>query len=314
MAIETSQQLKMASTFEVKLSSFLQWKGRRSSKQYMNDIRESTSAKTELDTMYTGLESTQTSNVSFHHAQHANVSAHMNHDSCSSQHWPQNIPWQLLITDYFHFGRSEYLVVTDYYSKMPIIRRIPTPQCNASKTISVLKELFAEHGIPEVLLTDNGPQFANAFFTKFTTDWKYDCNTSSPRNPRSNGQAEAAIKTIKRLLPHAKCSGQDPYLAVLPYCSMSIDAHLHSPTEMLYQWVLHTTVPQWIRHADPPADAEHDHLNQHATQSAEYNSQWGCCKKPPFFASQTISVLNDARNLWLPAIIFHKANNGSYLV
>ena len=39
-----------------------------------------------------------------------------------------------------------------------------------------------------------------------------------------------------------------------------------------------------------------------------------CCKKPPFFAGQTISVLNDARNLWLPATIIHKANNGSYLV
>ena len=144
-------------------------------------------------------------------------------------------PWQLLSADYFHFDGSEYLVVMDYYSKMPIIRRIPASQCNASKTISVLKELFAEHGIPEVLCTDNGPQFANALFTKFATDWKFDHNTSSPRNPRSNGQAEAAIKTVKGLLTHAKCSGQDPYLALLAYHSTPIDAHLHSPAEMLYQ-------------------------------------------------------------------------------
>ena len=31
-------------------------------------------------------------------------------------------PWQLLGTVYFHFDGSEYLAVTDYYSKMPIIR------------------------------------------------------------------------------------------------------------------------------------------------------------------------------------------------
>ena len=79
------------------------------------------------------------------------------------------------------------------------------------------------------------PQFANAPFTEFATDWKSDHNTSSPKNPRSNGQAEAAIKTVKGLLTHAKCSGQDPYLALLVYCSMPIIAHLHSPAEMLYQ-------------------------------------------------------------------------------
>ena len=134
---------------------------------------------------------------------------------------------------------------------MPIIRKIPASQCNASKTNSVLKELFAEHDIPEVLCTNNGPQFANALFTEYATDWKFDHNTSSSMNPRSNGQAEAAIKTINSLLTNAKCSGQDPCLALLAYCTMPIDSHLHFPLEMLYQWVLHTTVPQQIRNTNP---------------------------------------------------------------
>ena len=118
---------------------------------------------------------------------------------------------------------------------MPIIRRIPASQCNASNTISVLKELFAEYGIPEVLHTNNGPQLANVLFTKFAKDWKFDCNTTSPRNPRSNSQVEAAIKTIKALHTCAKCSGQVPYLALLVYISMPVDAYLHLPVEMLYQ-------------------------------------------------------------------------------
>ena len=95
---------------------------------------------------------------------------------------------------------------------------------------------------------------------------------------------------------------------------MPIDAHLHSPAKMLYQQVLHTTVPLCIIHNNPHANAECDHLSQHATQSAEYRDQLGCHKKPPFFASQTVSVLNDARNLWLPATIICKVNNGFYLV
>ena len=136
----------------------------------------------------------------------------------------------------------------DYYSKMPIIRGIPASQSNASKTNSVLKELFTERGIQEVLHTDNGLQFANTLFTEFATDVTFYHNTSSPRNPRSNGQAKVSINTVKGLLIHAKCSGQDPYLALLACHSMPVNAHLHSPVEMLCQQVLHTTVPQQIRH------------------------------------------------------------------
>ena len=67
------------------------------------------------------------------------------------------------------------------------------------------------------------------------------------RNPRSNGQAESAVKTVKGLLTHAKCSGQDPYLTLLVYRSTPVDSHLWSPAKMLYQHALCTTVPQRIR-------------------------------------------------------------------
>ena len=47
------------------------------------------------------------------------------------------------------FDGSEYLVIIDYYSKMPIVWKMPTPQCNSAKMITVLRELFVEYGIPE---------------------------------------------------------------------------------------------------------------------------------------------------------------------
>ena len=87
-------------------------------------------------------------------------------------------PWQHLCADVSYFDGSEYLVITDYYSKMPIVQRIPVSQCNACKTFSVLKQLFTEHSIPETLHTDNGPQFMNAFFTDSAMKWKFDHHTS----------------------------------------------------------------------------------------------------------------------------------------
>ena len=90
----------------------------------------------------------------------------------------------------------------------------------------MLKELFSEHGIPETLRSDNSPQFVNHMFAEFAKEWNLDHNTSSPRNPRSNGQAEAAVKIVKGLLAKAKYSGQDPHLALLAYRSTPIDSHL----------------------------------------------------------------------------------------
>ena len=103
---------------------------------------------------------------------------------------------------------------------------MPPSQCNSAKTIAAMKELFAEHGIPEIIRTDNGLQFASHLFAEFTKDWNIDHELSSPRNPRSNGQAESAVKIVKGLLICAKYSGQDPHLALLAYRSTPVDAHL----------------------------------------------------------------------------------------
>ena len=189
-------------------------------------------------------------------------------------------PWQHIGADFFTFDGFEYLVIIDYYTKMPFIRKIPPSQCNAAKTISVLKELFSEHGIPETIRSDNGPQFTSHQFAEFAKEWNFDHTTSSPRNPRSNGQVEAAVKVVKGLLTRAKYSGQDPYLALLAYRSTPIDANLRSPAETLYQRVIRTTVPQRIRHKDPQAAADRDHLNDHATQSAAYHDRH-CKQKSP---------------------------------
>ena len=124
-------------------------------------------------------------------------------EACTTcqRHWPQEPrqplkptppperPWQQLRADLWRFDGSEYLVIINYYSKMPIVQKMPTSQCNSAKIITVLKELFAEHGIPEEIRSDNGSQFASHLFAEFTKDWNIKHSTSSPRNPRSDGQS-----------------------------------------------------------------------------------------------------------------------------
>ncbi|XP_043243517.1 uncharacterized protein LOC122392555 [Amphibalanus amphitrite] len=68
--------------------------------------------------------------------------------------------------------------------------------------------MFAVTGVPVVLRTDGGPQFASSTLRRFLERWGVRHEMSSPRYPRSNGHAEAAVKTVKKLVVAASSSGR----------------------------------------------------------------------------------------------------------
>ena len=55
------------------------------------------------------------------------------------------------------------------------------------------KLMFARHGIPEKLITDNGPKFSSTEFSQFLNSYEFDHKTSSPYYPQSNGEADKAM-------------------------------------------------------------------------------------------------------------------------
>ena len=83
--------------------------------------------------------------------------------------------------------------------------------------IKEMKAVFARYGIPDVLVTDNGPQFTSAEFTVFAKSWMFKHTTSSPYHPQSNGKAENAVKTVMHLFTKCQESGQSEYLALLDW-------------------------------------------------------------------------------------------------
>ena len=107
-----------------KLSSFHPWKGRKYYKPYMKDTWETPSANTMQDNVYIGLESMKTSGKWLKNVQHANTIAHRNQDSHSNQPQYQNTHGNTG-ADFFTFDGFEYLVIVNYYTKMPFIRKIP---------------------------------------------------------------------------------------------------------------------------------------------------------------------------------------------
>ena len=58
-------------------------------------------------------------------------------------------PWQMCATDIFMLEGIDHLLVGDFYSKMILVQCLPPGKSNTNKVISLLKEMFSEHGIPK---------------------------------------------------------------------------------------------------------------------------------------------------------------------
>ena len=150
---------------------------------------------------------------------------------------------------------------------MPIIWKVPHGQCNSSKVISLLKEIFSEHRSPETLVSDNCPQYAPTAFAEFADEWKFTHMTSTLNLCKGNRFAVSMVKIIKQTLQCAKFSGCDPHLALLSYRCTPLNSKITSPAKLLYQQCLQLTLPSHLRNTASDANDTQDALNNHANTS-----------------------------------------------
>ena len=94
--------------------------------------------------------------------------------------------WQRIHLDFAGpFQGAMFLVCVDAYSKWPEVEIMSST--TVSKMLSVLRGLFAAHpGIPEQIVTDNGPQFIAEDVT-FTKRNGIKHIKTAPYHPASNG-------------------------------------------------------------------------------------------------------------------------------
>lgn len=135
------------------------------------------------------------------------------------------LPWQKVATDLFEWKQQSYLLIVDYYSRFIEIARLNG--LTASEVITRTKSIFTRQGIPETVVSDNGPQYSSEAYKTFAEDYQFKHVTSSPYFPQSNGEAERAVRTIKDLL---KKSGES-HLALLAYRSTPLVIPFGSQTD-----------------------------------------------------------------------------------
>lgn len=102
-------------------------------------------------------------------------------------------PWSKIASDIFVYQQNLYLHI-DYYSNWPMIKNLSSLQ-----TINCLKNVFSKNGIPDELVSDNGPPYAIKEFIEILLI-AFIHSASSPFYPRSSEQAERMVQTAKLIL------------------------------------------------------------------------------------------------------------------
>ena len=95
-------------------------------------------------------------------------------------------PWQKVATDLFEYQQTQYLLIVDYLSRYIEVLKLNSTA--SSEIIHQMKRIFAHHGIPQTVISDNGPQYSSQEFRHFAALYGFSHITSSPEHPFGNGE------------------------------------------------------------------------------------------------------------------------------
>ena len=119
-----------------------------------------------------------------------------------SWEWPTE-PWSRLHLDFAGpFLGHMFLILVDAHSKWLDVHQMQS--ITSANTIEKLRAVFATHGLPRKVVTDNGSSFTSEEFRSFMSENGITYVTTAPYHPSSNGLAERAVQTFKRGLKATK--------------------------------------------------------------------------------------------------------------
>ena len=209
---------------------------------------------------------------------------------------PHDVPpsaWHTIATDMFTWQQNTYLLVADPYSRFPVIRRLTG--LSSPSVIAHLRAILEEYGIPEIIQSDNGPQYSSSKFRRFTEQYGFKHITSSPHFAQSNGFIERMVRTVKQLFNKAEETRTD-HLALLVYRATPLDNQTPSPAELLHNRKLRTTLVQKSSVTSPD-------IREKLLQRKEVMMKNLYRSLPPLVPEQNVRVQDPTTKRWNPGVI-----------
>ena len=156
-------------------------------------------------------------------------------------------PFESVCSDLFQLNGHHYLLVVDRFSGfLHIIHSRDSP--TSSFLIKHLRDIFTRYGRPDQLETDGGPQYLSESFINFLKTWGVKHRVSSPYYAQSNGRAEVAVKSAKRMLrdnvnTNGTVNNDKVARAVLQYHNTPLQDGPMSPAQLLFGRALADFLP-----------------------------------------------------------------------
>ena len=180
--------------------------------------------------------------------------------------WP-GLPWSRIHIDFAGPYKGEmFLVVVDAYSKWLEVRRMRST--TSAATIEKLREMFATHGLPATVVSDNGSNFTSSEFQEFMKKNGIKHIAVSPYHPASNGLAERAVRIFKEGYEKMEEGSVQTKLSrfLLSYRTTPHSTTGVPPAELLMKRKLHTqlnrllpSVANRVRNKQSQQKAAHDY-------------------------------------------------------
>ena len=151
---------------------------------------------------------------------------------------------------------------------------------------AALKSVFARMGVPRIIRSDNGAGFTSREMQQFVLKWGFTQTFSSPRYPQSNGMAERAVGTVKRLC--SKTADKDG--ALLAYRSTPLRSGF-SPNQLMFGRAVRSTVGKPHVSVDYGLFEETEQRNREQT-TAKWNNK---------YSAKQLSTLKPGQRVWVNA-------------
>ena len=220
--------------------------------------------------------------------------------------WPSR-PWSRVHLDFAGpFLGHMFLIMVDAHSKWIEVHVMASS--TSSATIENVRTTFAQLGIPQTVVTDNGSCFVSAEFKQFLTKNGIHHITSAPYHPSSNGLAERAVQTVKQGLKKLREGSVKDRVArfLFAYRNTPQSTTGNSPAELLFGRKLNTRFDQ----LKPDVFTTVQRNQQRQKFNHDNHSSQRSIKKGDLVYTRNYS----AGQMWLPGKIVKQTGPVSFLV
>jgi hypothetical protein len=125
------------------------------------------------------------------------------------------------------------MLLIDAYSKWLEVAKVKT--ANSTNTIEKLRSMFATHGLPDTVVSDNGTVFTSEEMETFLKENGIQHVRTAPYHPASNGQVERAVQIFKEAIKRSRSGPLETKLSrfLFHYRTTVHSTTRHTPAEML---------------------------------------------------------------------------------